>query len=65
MSDYAPGVPVPDPDYGDTCRECGGTIDQWAHPSAVTCSDDCLAARRRRLARDRQARRRATVSARS
>lgn len=59
MSDYAPNVCVPVPDYGDICRECGGTIDRYAPQSAVTCSDGCLAARRRRLARNRQARRRA------
>ncbi|GED09170.1 hypothetical protein [Cellulosimicrobium cellulans] len=62
MTDYAPGVPVPVPDYGDVCHECGGTIDRWAPPSAVTCSDDCRTARRRRLARDRQARHRASSS---
>lgn len=64
MSDYAPGVPVPVPDYGDTCRECGGTIDRWEPLSVVTCSDDCLTTRRRRLARDRQAKRRASTSTR-
>jgi len=47
------------PDYGDRCQECGGPIDRYAPLRTVACSDTCRETRIRRLATERQRRRRA------